>query len=130
VRAAERADEVRRQDELPELLRHGVEIGEVDRLQRAGVPAFVDQDVELPQRRDRFADHPLGVARRRDVAGGRDDLQPGARQPRDLLRRAVVLRQMVHGDGGAVPRKQLDGREPDARRAAGDEDGLAGKDRR
>src|SRR3954453_8966668 len=50
---------------------------------------------------------------------------PDDRQPR--AGRVVILRQVVHGDRRAALRKKLDGRKPDAGRAAGDEDGLAGK---
>jgi hypothetical protein len=127
VGAAERADEVRGQDELPELFGHGVEVGEIDRLQRARGARVVDQDVKAPEPLDRLADHALGVARLRDVAGCGDHLEAGAGQARDLLGRPVVLGQVVHGHRRAVLRKNLHRRKADARRAAGDEDGFSGE---
>ncbi len=124
---AERADQVGVEDRLPEILAQPVELLERDRRRGRRGPGIVDEEIETAQRVDRPARHRLGVARLGDIAWRGDNPMPLRLQPRDLLRAARIVGQVIERDGRAAAREGLDRGEPDARGAAGDERGLAGE---
>src|SRR6266700_1548453 len=125
--AAERADQVGVEDALPEILAQPVELGKRDWLGGRRGSGIVDEEIEAPQRVDRPGRHGLGLARLRDVAERGDNPMPLPLQPRDLLRTARILGQVIERDSRAATREGLDRGEPDTRGAAGDERSLAGE---
>src|SRR5690242_10608981 len=123
--AAERPQQVGGQDGRPEFLGQTVEVGRRDRLGRGRRAGIVGEIIETAELFDRLADHRLGLAGLRHVAGRRDHVEARGPKLRDRLRPARVLRQMVERHPGAALRKGFDRRQADAGGAARDQRGLA-----
>ena len=99
----------------------------LDLLPRAGRARVGNKQVEAPEIRDRLLHHALAIARVADVAGRRDGLASLGRELGDGLSTAGIVGEKIDRDRGAVAGEQRRGGEPDPRRAAGHERGLAGQ---
>jgi hypothetical protein len=130
VGAAERAQKVGRQDRLPEILGHRVEVGEGNGLRPARRAGIVDQHVQTAQHGDGVADHRLGFAGPADIAGDAPGVDSQRAKLRDPRRRLRVVRQMIDGDPRAAFPEQPRRRQPDPGGAPGDQNPLPGKIRR
>jgi hypothetical protein len=123
--AAERTEQVGREDLRPELVGQPIELRRRDRLRRRRRAGIVGEEVEPAEHLDRVAHHLFGGVGLRHVTGRADHREALRAQPLDGGGAARIVRQMIECHFGAAPGKQLDGREPDARRRPGHQCGLA-----
>jgi hypothetical protein len=125
--AAERPDQVGRQDRRPEILGQRVEIGKRDRCRCGRGPRIVNQKIEPAQAINRARHHPLGMARPRHVARRGDDSTALGFEPFDRSCPARIVGQVVQCHRRAAAREDLHSGEADARGRAGNQRRITGE---
>jgi hypothetical protein len=86
-------------------------------------PRIVDEVIKTAECLNDLLYHPLGLARQRNVTRRASDVQALLVEPVNSLARATrIVRNVVQSDGSAMSGEDFDGRQPDPRRSASNED--------